>query len=63
MDGRLSICEKDVFGFARFFPNILIPGPLCYVKKTNAIVTISGEGALEAYTWVLLRGVVVMFPW
>ena len=50
MDGQLSIYEQEVFGFARFLPNVLIPGPLCYVKKTNAMVTVSGEGALEAYT-------------
>ena len=50
MDGQLSIYEQDMFTFSRFLPNILIPGPLGYVKKTNAIVTVTGEHKLEAFT-------------
>ena len=40
MDGQLLVHEQDVFTFARFLPNILIPAPLGYVKKIIAIVTI-----------------------
>ena len=50
MDGQLSVYEQEVFTFARFLPNILIPGPLGYVKKTNAIVTVTGGHNLEAFT-------------
>ena len=50
MDGQLSVYEQDVFAFARFLPNTVIPGPLGYVKKTNAIVTVSGDHKLEAFT-------------
>ena len=50
MDGQLLVYEQDVFTFAHFIPSILIPCPLGYVKKTNAIVTITGEHKLEAFT-------------
>lgn len=50
MDGQLSVYEEDVLTFARFLPNVMIPGPLGYVKKTNTIVTITGEHKLEAFT-------------
>ena len=50
MDGQLSVCEQEMFTFTRFLPNILIPGPLGYVKKTNAIVTVTGGHNLEAFT-------------
>ena len=29
--------------------DLLVSGPLCYVKKTNTMVTVSGKGVLEAY--------------
>ena len=52
MDGQLSVYEQDMFTFARFLPNILIPGPMGYVRKTNAIVTVTGDHKLEAFTYV-----------
>ena len=51
MDGELSVYEQNVFMFAPSI--ILIPGPLCYVKKIIAIVTITGEHILEAFMWVV----------
>ena len=61
IDGQLSVYEQDMFTFARFLPNTVIPGPMGYVRKTNAIVTVTGDHKLEAFTYVNINLVVYCY--
>lgn len=54
MDGMLSFYEQDSFAFARFLPQFLIPGPLCYVPSTDTFVTSSSSNYVEAYRYQTL---------
>ena len=54
MDGMLSFYEQDSFAFARFIPQFLIPGPLCYVTSTDTFVTSSSSNYVEAYRYQTL---------
>jgi Bardet-Biedl syndrome 9 protein len=38
-DGVLSFFEQDVFAFTRYLNNFLLPGPLCYVSRTDSFIT------------------------
>ena len=54
MDGMLSFYEQDSFAFARFLPQFLIPGPLCYVPSTDTFITSSSSNFVEAYRYQTL---------
>ena len=54
MDGMLSLYEQDSFAFARFIPQFLIPGPICYIPSTDTFVTSSSSNFVEAYRYQTL---------
>ncbi|GFY70032.1 protein PTHB1 [Trichonephila inaurata madagascariensis] len=41
LDGTLCFFEQERFSFSRFLPKSLIPGPMCYVPKTDSFVTVN----------------------
>ncbi|XP_037085643.1 protein PTHB1-like [Pollicipes pollicipes] len=51
LDGTLSFFEQENFAFSRFLPGYLIPGPVLYVKKTDAVVTGTSSWTVEAYKY------------
>eukprot|EP00116_Pleurobrachia_bachei_P003301 sb/3463563/ len=54
MDGMLSFYEQDSFAFARFLPQFLVPGPLCYLPSTDTLITSSSSNFVEAYRYQTL---------
>ena len=50
----LSVYEQDCLAFARFLPNFLLPGPLCYVAKIDAFVTCNSQMDVECYRYQIL---------
>ena len=48
MDGLLSFFDDRAFLFARFLPLFLVPGPLIYVRDTDAFVTVNSSFELMA---------------
>lgn len=54
MDGVLSVCDGADVAFERFLPNFLLPGPLCYVAKTDSFVTVNSSCQLESYRYLTL---------
>eukprot|EP00727_Mastigamoeba_balamuthi_P004625 m51a1_g14160 putative protein pthb1 (588) ;mRNA; r:62345-66135 len=54
MDGMLSFFEQDVFAFGRFVSGFLLPGPLCYVAKSDAFVISTSQLTLESYKYQTL---------
>ena len=54
MDGMLAFYEQDSFAFARFLPEFLIPGPLCYLPSTDVFLTSSSSNFIEAYRYQTL---------
>jgi Bardet-Biedl syndrome 9 protein len=48
MDGLLSFFDDRAFLFARFLPLFLVPGPLVYVRDTDAFVTVNSSFELMA---------------
>ncbi|KAG8198697.1 hypothetical protein JTE90_015519 [Oedothorax gibbosus] len=53
LDGTLCFFEQERFSFSRFLPKSLIPGPICYVPKTDSFVTINGF-SVESYRFQAL---------
>lgn len=51
MDGQLSFFIHDSFAFAVFLPDFLTPGPLCYVKRTDSIVTANSSRHLQSFKY------------
>ena len=54
MDGTVSVYEQETFAFSRFLPGALLPGPLCYVPKTDSFVTVSSSRQVESYKYVMI---------
>jgi hypothetical protein len=52
MDGQLSFYEQDHASFTRQLERCLIPGPMCYVAKTDSIVISTCEMTVESYKYV-----------
>jgi Bardet-Biedl syndrome 9 protein len=48
MDGLLSFFDDRAFLFARFLPLFLVPGPLVYIRDTDAFVTVNSSFELMA---------------
>jgi len=48
MDGLLSFFDDRAFLFARFLPLFLVPGPLIYVRDSDAFVTVNSSFELMA---------------
>jgi len=53
-DGQLCFYECEAFAFARFLPNYLIPGPLCYCEQSDSVVTCNASFELESYKYKVL---------
>ncbi|KAG5177001.1 Bardet-Biedl syndrome 9, parathyroid hormone-responsive B1 [Tribonema minus] len=55
MDGRLQVFEQDAHAFTRRLgAAALLPGPLCYVARTDSIVTATSDLCLECYRYQAL---------
>eukprot|EP00742_Colponemidia_sp_Colp-10_P002939 GILJ01003136.1.p1 GENE.GILJ01003136.1~~GILJ01003136.1.p1 ORF type:complete len:868 (-),score=153.08 GILJ01003136.1:19-2622(-) len=54
VDGVLAFFEQESFAFSRFLPNFLLPGPLCYVSKSDSIVTCNAQMQVESYKYTVL---------
>ena len=53
MDGQLSFYEQDHSSFTRQLERCLVPGPICYVAKTDSIVIATCEMTVESYKYVV----------
>lgn len=53
MDGQLTFFEQETFAFSRFLGSFLVPGPLCYVSKTDTFVTSTADFKVNGYKYVL----------
>jgi Bardet-Biedl syndrome 9 protein len=51
MDGQLSFFVHDSFAFSVFLPDFLTPGPLCYVARTDSIVTANSSRQLLSFQY------------
>lgn len=51
MDGQLSFYEREALAFARFLPQFLLPGPLCYSQTLDCIITCSSAYEVECYKY------------
>eukprot|EP01137_Pigoraptor_chileana_P002843 Opistho-2@42251 len=49
LDGVLSFFDRESFQFACCLPGALIPGPLCYVARTDSFVTWSAARHIQSY--------------
>lgn len=54
MDGQLSFYERESLAFARFLPQFLLPGPLCYNQGLDCIITCSSAYEVECYKYQTL---------
>eukprot|EP00953_Heterococcus_sp_UTEX-ZZ885_P014216 8079-Heterococcus_DN1.PRE.2 len=54
MDGRLQVFEQDAHAFTRRLGTPLLPGPLCYVARTDSFVTATSEMCIECYKYQAL---------
>jgi len=54
MDGEISILEQDSLSFTRYLNNFLVPGPLCYIAKTDSFVTANSSMEIECYKYQML---------
>jgi len=52
LDGVLSFFEQDSFAFSRLIsPSFLLPGPICYMAKTDSFIICSDSMCIEAYKY------------
>jgi hypothetical protein len=61
MDGQLSFYEQDHPSFTRQLERCLVPGPICYVAKTDSIVIATCEMTVEAYKYVACSRSLALF--
>ncbi len=54
MDGKLMILEQSAHAFSRQLADCLIPGPLAYVPKADAFVTVNFATTAECYRYQVL---------
>mmetsp|Transcript_20767 Transcript_20767/g.45693 ORF Transcript_20767/g.45693 Transcript_20767/m.45693 type:complete len:862 (-) Transcript_20767:203-2788(-) len=55
LDGVLSFFEQDAFAFSRLLSSsVLVPGPICYMAKTDSIIICSNAMFVEAYRYQVL---------
>ncbi|XP_067305516.1 protein PTHB1 isoform X2 [Pseudorasbora parva] len=54
MDGMLMFFEQESFGFGRFLPGFLLPGPLSYCIRTDSFITVSSARQVECYRYETL---------
>lgn len=51
MDGQIAIYEQEHFAFNRQLPNVLLPGPLCYLPRTDTFVTCDSTMKVICYKY------------
>ena len=51
MDGICYFFEQESQAFQRYLVNFLVPGPLCYVAKTDCFVTFNSQLEVECYKY------------
>ncbi|XP_031350274.1 protein PTHB1 isoform X2 [Photinus pyralis] len=51
LDGLLIFFEQESFAFCCFLPQFLLPGPLIYIKKTDAFLTMSSTWHLTNFSY------------
>ncbi|XP_058878862.1 protein PTHB1 isoform X2 [Acipenser ruthenus] len=54
MDGMLVFFEQESYAFGRFLPGFLLPGPLCYIARTDTFITVSSSRYVESYKYQTL---------
>ncbi|ROL43071.1 Protein PTHB1 [Anabarilius grahami] len=54
MDGMLMFFEQESYGFGRFLPGFLLPGPLSYCIRTDSFITVSSTRQVECYRYETL---------
>jgi Bardet-Biedl syndrome 9 protein len=63
LDGVLSFFEQDAFAFSRMVAavdpktqstNFLLPGPICYLARTDSIIICSNTLCIESYKYSVL---------
>ena len=57
MDGRLSVFEGGRASFTIALPDILVPGPLCYIPKLDSFVTSNSKFDIVCYNYQHLASV------
>ena len=62
MDGRLSFFEGNRAAFTISLPDILIPGPMCYIAKLDSIVTSNSRFDVVCYNYQHLASVAASAP-
>eukprot|EP01035_Chromulina_nebulosa_P028739 gene28739-37984_t len=56
MDGKIQIFEQSANAFSRQLLDCLIPGPVSYVPKLDAFVTVNHSTQAECYRYQILHG-------
>lgn len=54
VDGLLSFFEQNRPSFSVRLPGFVLPGPICYVEKTDCVVTVSTSMEVCAYRYQVL---------
>ena len=54
MDGQLAFFEQEALIFARFLPDFLLPGPLCYCPTLDAMITCNSALEVVCYKYQTL---------
>jgi hypothetical protein len=54
MDGKIQIFEQSANAFSRQLVDCLIPGPILYIPKTDAFVTVNHANQAECYRYQVL---------
>jgi Bardet-Biedl syndrome 9 protein len=51
MDGMLSVFEHESHVFSRFLSGFVVPGPLCYVPRTDCFVVANSQLQVECFRY------------
>jgi Bardet-Biedl syndrome 9 protein len=51
VDGALFFIDQETFLFQIQLPDFLIPGPLCYLEKSDSLVIANTNLELECYSY------------
>jgi Bardet-Biedl syndrome 9 protein len=54
MDGKIQIFEQSAVAFSRQIADCLLPGPIAYVPKVDAFVTVNHACQAECYRYHVL---------
>ena len=49
LDGVLFVFEHERQSMVKSLPNTYLPGPLCYLSRLDAFLTVSSNHQLECY--------------